>query len=146
MSWRITPSLVLLTLLALAQTPPREDTVRVRFITAKGSEVVIQLAQNPTAQGFLALLPLTLEFRDFNRMEKIAYLPRRLPTQGSPSHTPKNGDLIYFVPWGNIGFFYNVARRDPSFDDRLILIGQVERGFENLSDLEVAPVRVERVR
>ncbi|MCX7602397.1 MAG: cyclophilin-like fold protein, partial [Meiothermus sp.] len=94
MSWRITPSLVLLTLLALAQTPPREDTVRVRFITAKGSEVVIQLAQNPTAQGFLALLPLTLEFRDFNRMEKIAYLPRRLPTQGSPSHTPKNGDLI----------------------------------------------------
>jgi hypothetical protein len=135
-----------LDLALLAQTPAREDALRARFLTAKGSEIVIRLAQNPTARDFLSLLPLTLEFRDFARMEKIAYLPRRLATHGSPSHTPRNGDLIYFVPWGNLGFFYDAARRDPSFDDRVILIGQVERGLDRLPDLEAGPVRVERVR
>ena len=91
------------------------------------------------------MLPLTLNFRDFNAMEKISDLPRTLTTQGSTGSAPVNGDLIYFVPWGNLGFFYNAERRDRSYDDRVIPIGTVEAGYERLDDLETGPVRVELV-
>ena len=86
--------------LALAQTAPRENPLRVRFLTAKGTEILVQPAENPTARDFLALLPLTLEFRDINRMEKTADLPRRLATQGSRSHVPQNGTSATLSPGG----------------------------------------------
>ena len=52
-------------------------------------------------------------------------------------------DVIWFVPWGNLGFFYNAERRDVSFDNQVIPIGAIETGYERLSDLETGPVRVE---
>ena len=91
------------------------------------------------------MLPLSLAFEDFAAMEKLSYLPRRLTTQGSTGRAPANGDLIYFVPWGNLGFFYNAERRDESYDDRVIPIGTVETGYALLDELETGPVRVELV-
>jgi hypothetical protein len=78
-------------------------------------------------------------------MEKISYLRRKLSTEGAAGRAPVNGDLIYFVPWGNLGFFYDADRRDPSYDDRVILIGTVEAGYEHLKELETGPVRVELI-
>jgi hypothetical protein len=118
----------------------------VRF-TAGSTSVEVRIDEdNPAVRDFLSMLPLTLDFTDFNAMEKISYLPRRLTTQGSTGRAPANGDLIYFVPWGNLGFFYNIARRDASFDDRVIPIGKVETGYERLNELETGPVTVEVVR
>ena len=117
---------------------------RVRF-TAGDAEIIVRTADNPTSRDFVSMLPLTLDFRDFNAMEKIGDLPRSLTTQGSTGRAPTNGDLIYFVPWGNLGFFYNAARRDASFDDRVIPIGVVETGYERLSELETGPVRIELI-
>ena len=117
---------------------------RVRF-TVGDAEIVVRIADNPTSRDFVSLLPLTLDFRDFNAMEKLGDLPRRLTTQGSTGSPPADGDLIYFVPWSNLGFFYDAARRDVSFDDRVIPIGTVESGYERLNDLETGPVRVERI-
>jgi hypothetical protein len=117
---------------------------RVRF-TAGDAEIVVRTADNPTGRDFVSMLPLTLDFRDFNAMEKIGDVPRPLATQVSTGRAPANGDLIYFVPWGNLGFFYNAARRDVSFDDRVIPIGTVVSGFERLIALETGPVRVERI-
>jgi hypothetical protein len=130
-------------------TPPQAAAspaaaLRVRF-TIGTAEIVVRIADNPTSRDFVSLLPLTLEFEDFNTMEKISYLPRELTIEGSVGSTPANGDLIYFVPWGNLGFFYNVDRRDASYDDRVIPIGTVETGFERLADLETGPVRVELI-
>lgn len=125
-------------------TGPDTREVRVRF-TAGDAEIIVRISDNPTSRDFLSMLPLTLNFKEFSGMEKIAYLPRRLTTQGSAGRAPANGDLIYFVPWGNLGFFYNAARRDPSFDDRVIPIGTVVSGFERPHALETGPVRVERV-
>lgn len=91
------------------------------------------------------MLPLSLEFEEFAGMEKISYLPRDLTTDGSTGHAA-NGDLISFVPWGNLGFFYNADRRDTSYDDRVILIGSVESAknlLPRLEQLESGPVRVE---
>lgn len=117
---------------------------RVRFIVGD-TELVVRTADNPTSRDFVSMLPLTLIFRDFNAMEKVGDLPRRLATEGSTGNAPANGDLIYFVPWGNLGFFYNAERRDTSFDDRVIPIGTVETGYERLSELETGPVRVELI-
>ncbi len=108
-------------------------------------EIVVQITDNPTSRDFVSLVPLTLEFEDFASMEKLSYLLRELTIEGSASTTPRNGDLIYFVPWGNIGFYYDVDRRDPSFDDRVILIGAIETGEDVLGRLEGGPVQVEIV-
>ena len=118
--------------------------MRVRF-TVADAEIVVRIADNPTSRDFVSMLPLTLDFRDFNAMEKVGDLPRRLTTQGSTGSAPANGDLIYFVPWGNLGFFYDTESRDASFDDRVIPIGTVESGYDRLNDLETEPVRVERI-
>jgi hypothetical protein len=117
---------------------------RVRF-TVGDAEIMVRITDNPTSRDFLSMLPLTLNFRDFNAMEKISDLPRRLTIEGSSGRAPVNGDLIYFVPWGNLGFFYESARRDTSFDDRVIPIGAIESGYERLEELEKGPARVERV-
>jgi hypothetical protein len=117
---------------------------RVRF-TVGDAEIIVRTADNPTSRDFVSMLPLTLEFRDFAAMEKLSYLPRRLTTQGSTGSAPVNGDLIYFVPWGNLGFFYNAERRNQTFDDRVIPVGAIETGFERLNDLEPGLVRVERI-
>ena len=121
-----------------------EGTTRARF-TLDDIEIVVHIADNPTSRDFVSMLPLTLEFEDFASMEKLSYLPRELTVEGSPSTTPRNGDLIYFVPWGNLGFYYDVDRRDPSFDDRVILIGTIETGEDVLGRLECGPVHVEIV-
>src|SRR4051794_29807281 len=115
---------------------------RVRFAVGD-TEIVVRITDNPTSRDFVAMLPLTLNFRDFNAMEKVGDLPLRLNTQGSTGGPPANGDLICFVPWGNLGFFYNAARRDVSFDDQVIPIGTIESGYDRLGDLESGPVRVE---
>ena len=130
-------------------TEPNAGETRVRF-TVGDAEIIVRLADNPTSRDFLSMLPLTLEFEDFASMEKIGYLPRELTTEGSAGGAPANGDLIYFVPWGNLGFFYDAERRDESYDDRVIPIGTVETGDEPLDELldelETGPVRVEHIR
>jgi hypothetical protein len=55
------------------------------------------------------MLPLELPIEEFNGREKIAYLPRELNHAGSPGSDPEDGDLIYYTPWGNLGFYYNTA-------------------------------------
>ena len=116
---------------------------RVRF-TVGDAEIIVRIADNPTSRDFVSMLPLTLEFADFNDMEKISYLPREPTTEGSTGSAPANGDLIYFVPWGNLGFFYDAERRDASYDDQVIPIGTIETGDELLDELETGPVRIER--
>jgi len=37
------------------------------------------------ARDLTAQLPLTLTFKDFNQVEKVATLPRRLSTDGAPA-------------------------------------------------------------
>jgi hypothetical protein len=116
---------------------------RVRFATGD-AEVVIQVVDNPTSRDFVSRLPLTLTFEEFAGREKISYLPEPLTTEGSPGAAPRNGDLIYFVPWGNLGFFYN-AEPDAAVDERVITIGTVESGMDQLERLESGQVTAETI-
>jgi hypothetical protein len=105
-----------------------------------GTRIIVRIADNPTSRNFLSILPLTLDFTDFAGKEKISYLPRELATEGSTGSAPANGDLIYYVPWGNLGFFYD---SDGTYSDATIAIGTIETGYELLDQLDDGPVLVE---
>ncbi|WP_143175348.1 cyclophilin-like fold protein [Cryptosporangium aurantiacum] len=107
-----------------------------------GAEVVVRMNDNPTSRDLLSKLPLTLTFEEFGGREKISYLPERLTTEGSPGSAPRNGTLIYYKPWGNLGFYYNATG---GVDDNLITLGTVEAGMDRLDRLEQGQVTVEAI-
>ena len=47
-----------------------ENTRRIRFSLDDGSEIIVQLNDNPAAEALYEMLPLELSFEDFNRTEK----------------------------------------------------------------------------
>jgi len=116
----------------------------VRF-SANGTAVDVTIgADTPAARDFLSMLPLTLTLEELGGREKISYLPRELNHAGSPGSDPENGDLIYFIPWGNLGFYYNAAGIE--YSDLTLHIGTYDATVEQLDLLEGDDVVVQRVR
>ena len=116
----------------------------VRFSAGSTSVEVAIGEDNPAVRDFLSMLPLTLTLEEFNGREKIAYLPRKLAHAGSPGSDPENGDLIYYVPWGNLGFYYNTA--GINYSDQTIHLGTYDASLDQLGQLEGQDVIVEVVR
>jgi hypothetical protein len=112
----------------------------VRFTAGSYSVDVTVGADTPAVRDFLSMLPLRLPFEEFSGREKIAYLPRELNTAGSPGSDPEDGDLIYFTPWGNLGFYYNAAGID--YSDDTLHIGRYQATAEQLRHLENGEVTV----
>jgi hypothetical protein len=132
-----------------ASTPPgippiQEDAVTntVRF-TGNGVSVDVTLADNPAARDFAAMLPLTVALEEFNGREKIAYLPRALTTEGTPGSDPEDGDLIYYIPWGNLGFYYDTT--GVGYSDQTLNLGTYTATVEQLTQLQGESVTVEVV-
>ena len=98
----------------------------------------------PAVHDFLSMLPLTLRLDEFAGREKIAYLPRQLAHDGSPGSDPEDGHLIYYVPWGNIGFYYNAA--GIGYSDQTIHLGAYTASLDELQQVEGRDVTVEVVR
>jgi hypothetical protein len=117
-------------------SPPAGEIVGtvVRFSSARTSVDVTIGQDNPAVRDFLSMLPLTLTLEEFAGREKISYLPRRLRHRGSPGSDPKNGDLIYFVPWGNLGFYYNAE--GIGYSDATIHLGTYDAPLDQLERLE----------
>lgn len=112
-----------------------DESKKIRFLLDDGSEIIVSLNDNPAADALYEMLPLELSFEDFNGTEKIAYLPEELPADGSPdSCDPDVGSLCYYIPWGNLCFFYQDFRASSS----LIPLGQVESGADFLAQLDLA--------
>ncbi len=116
-----------------------EGTI-VRFASPQVQVDVTITQDNPTTRDFLSLLPLTIEFKEFNGREKIGYPPREMATEGSPGQDPEDGDLIYFSPWGNLGFYYNAE--GIGHDDRVIHLGTYDATPEQLAGLEAGDVTI----
>jgi hypothetical protein len=106
----------------------------VRFSSARTSVDVTIGEDNPAVHDFLSMLPLTLTLGEFAGREKISYLPRRLRHRGSPGSDAKSGDLIYFVPWGNLGFYYNAD--GIGYSDDTIHLGTYDAPLDRLERLE----------
>ena len=90
------------------------------------------LIDNATSRDFVAMLPITLELRDYAGTEKISDLPARLSTADAPEGSePRAGDLTYYAPWGNLAIFY----RDFAYSPGLVKLGIIDSGAEHLASL-----------
>jgi len=113
---------------ASAASTSEKQTMKIR-LTINGKSTTATLIDSPTVRDFLALLPLTLLFDDSASTEKIAYLPKKLSTQGAPAGVdPDVGDITYYAPWGNLAIFY----RDFGYSTGLIKLGRFDSGIEAL--------------
>jgi hypothetical protein len=111
---------------AVSTTETRTMNIR---LTVNGQSMVATLIDSPTTRDFVALLPLTLTLEDYASTEKIAYLPRKLSTQGAPAGvTPTAGDITYYAPWGNLALFYRGFR----YSEGLVRLGRFDAGIEAL--------------
>jgi hypothetical protein len=96
----------------------------VRFSSNRTSVDVTIGEDNPAVRDFLSMLPLTLTVEEFAGREKISYLPRELSHRGSPG----------FVPWGNLGFYYNAE--GIGYSDDTIHLGTYDASRDQLERLE----------
>ncbi len=117
-------------------------TQRIR-IAIGADEVIVKMLDNATASDFLSQLPMTVQLEDYASAEKIAYLPRKLSTEGAPAgFDPSVGDLTYYAPWGNLAFFY----KDQPYASGLVPLGAIESGMATLAAASgKVSVRIERV-
>ncbi len=106
----------------------------VRFTSEATSVDVTIGADSPAVRDFLSMLPLTLTLEEHAGREKIGTLPRALTLDGSPGSDPEDGDLIYFVPWGNLGFYYNAE--GIGYSDQTLHIGTYKASLDQLEALE----------
>ena len=89
-----------------APTPADEPTTAIR-LRIGDTVIPARLNDTSTAQDLLSQLPLTLTFRDFNGVEKIAPLPRALSTEGvPPGDSGRPLDLGYYSPTGDLVIYY----------------------------------------
>ncbi|WP_133799617.1 cyclophilin-like fold protein [Kribbella caucasensis] len=115
----------------------------VRF-TSGGTQIDVTIDRNtPAARDFVSMLPLTLEFEDYSNSEKIAYLPRKLNTAGTPGSEPRNGDFSYYAPWGDIIFYYNAHG---GYSDQVPRLGTYQATRDQLEALEGSSVTIQVAR
>jgi len=109
-----------------------------------GKQAVVELTDNPASRDFVSMLPLTLNFRDYNGVEKVAYPPRKLSTKGAPfGLTPSVGDFALYAPWGNLVAYYRGFRHS----NDLVHLGRFTSGIEELSKMDGEfSVRIEAVQ
>lgn len=101
-------------------------------LTVDENEIIVKLNDNNTANSLVSMLPLNLNFEDYNNTEKIAYLTDSLDTSDAPEGiTPTTGDLTLYAPWGNLALFY----KDFRYSSGLVSIGKVETGIEHITSL-----------
>ena len=107
-------------------------------ITLAEQTITAQLANSPTAQDLTDQLPLTLTFRDFNSVEKVAELPRPLTMDGVPAgDDPDIGDIGYYAPssslvfyYGDVGYWNGIVRIGRFADRDIELIKRQPDGFQ----------------
>ena len=103
-----------------------------------------RLWNNATARDLIAQLPLTLAFRDFNGVEKIAQLPRKLSMDGVPAgDDPFPRDIGYYNPSGNLVFYYD----DVGYFTGIVRIGQFDGSMDAIvSQTGTFSARIELAR
>lgn len=100
-------------------------------VTIGGRTYAATLADNPAARDLAAQLPLTLTFRDYNRVEKIATLPRALSTHGLPAGAdPEINDIGYYAPTGDLVLYYGSV----GYWDGIVRLGVLPDGMPEIAN------------
>ena len=108
-----------------AQTAPTDAVQRIRLTLANQDELIVKLNGTRAAEDFLSLLPLELTCKDFNNTEKVAYLPRRLDTQGAPAGLILKQAVLLIMHLGVIWHFFTVITVMPTASLNLVLLKAV---------------------
>ena len=138
---KILTAVCVLALMVIVSAAWADAPKRVKF-TWEGGEAVAELNGGAAAESLWAMLPLTLDFEDFNGTERIAYTDEKISTEGAPaSFTPNAGDITLYAPWGNIAVFYRPFRESRG----LVPLGRFVEGADKISTLGEA-VRIEAVK
>lgn len=96
-------------------------------LTVNGETFSATLLDNSASRDLYSRLPLTLNFEDYNSIEKIADLSEELDTSDAPGGCdPTVGTLAYYAPWGNLSVFYEDFRQS----DGLVPLGELESGID----------------
>lgn len=121
---------------------PAEQVVGtvVRFTSERTSVDVTIGEDSPATGDFLSMLPLELGVEEFSGAEKIAYLPHELAHDGTAGSDPEDGDLIYYTPWGNLGFYYDAS--GIGYSDATLHLGTYQATPDQLALLEGEQVTV----
>ena len=109
------------------QTQETEDSIVGTVVHFSTGDVRIEVVigeENPTTRSFLAMLPMTLEFSDFGGKEKVATPTGEWEFTDAEGLNPEVGDLFSYMPWGNLGFFYNAEGN--TFSNDLTKIGETD--------------------
>jgi hypothetical protein len=108
-----------------ATTQPQSAETSIR-VTIGESVLYGRLWNTSTAESLIAQLPLTLAFRDFNRLEKIATVPQPLSLEGAPAGSdPLPGEIGYYSPSNNLVLYYG----DVGYFNGIVRIGQFEGDY-----------------
>lgn len=111
-----------------------ENKINFKF---DNKEITVLLNNNGAAESLLKQLPLEVKFENYGSVEKISYLSERLDVSEAPnSCSPKDGDLTYYSPWGNLAFFCQDFRNS----NGLIPLGKIISGRENLDKIDKSSV------
>ena len=137
---KILTAVCVMALLVIASAAWAGAPKRVKF-TWSGGEAVAELNGSQSAESLWAMLPVTVDFKDFNGVERIAYTEKELSAEGAPeSCTPDAGTLALYAPWGNLSVFYKPFRESRG----LVPLGRFVEGADKISTLGEA-VRIERM-
>lgn len=118
----------------------KDMPMRIR-LTVDGQTATATLYDNATARDFASLLPLTLTMEDYDTIERVSSLPRKLSTQGAPEGmAPVAGELTHYAPWANLALFI----KPRAYSRDLLPLGKVEEGLSILSRPGPYTVRIER--
>lgn len=124
-----------------ALAPAKESTMKIRLIV--GDQVATAtLYDNATAKDFASLLPLSLTTTNYDTIERVSELPRKLSTKGAPEGmAPVAGELTHYAPWGNLAIFI----KPRSFSRSLLPLGKIDDGLAIVSQPGPYKMRIERV-
>lgn len=131
---------------SLAQSAPHRtqakgDTMKIRLIVGKKTAVAT-LYDNATARDFGSMLPLSLTMNDYDTIERVSDLPRKLVTEGAPDGmTPVAGELTHYAPWGNLAIFI----KPRTWSRNLLPLGKIVQGLDILSQPGPYNLRIERI-
>ena len=130
----------------LAQSAPHRSqakgtTMKIRLIVGEKTAVAT-LYDNATARDFGSMLPLSLTMSDYDTIERVSDLPRKLATEGAPDGmTPVAGELTHYAPWGNLAIFI----KPRTWSRNLLPLGKIDQGLDILSQPGPYNLRIERI-
>jgi hypothetical protein len=104
--------------------------MKIRLTVDDGQSATATLYDNATAHDFGALLPLSLTMQDYDTIERVSDLPRKLSIQDAPDGmAPVAGELTHYAPWGNLAIFI----KGRSYARSLLPLGRIEEGLDVLA-------------